>query len=522
MLAAYKGVWGRAQVVHLLKRSTFGAKPADVEYFVKKGLEATVAELFQRQPAPKPPVNDYQNDYKDTLGIDVGTTWINSQYGDGTLNYFRRRAFKTWWVNQMLMQGRSIEEKMILFWHNHFVASVEIIDDARMSYQYQEVLRKYSLGNFKELAKAVTTDPGMLIYLNGYKNGKNSPDENYARELQELFTVGKGPESKYVEADVRTAARVLTGYRVDYQSASSNFDLSQHDTGDKQFSAFYNNTIIKGGNTSISGRNELNDLLDMIYAKEEVSKFLCRKFYRFFVADSIDDKIEAEIIEPLAKLLRESAFEVLPVLNVLLKSEHFYSADVRGAIIKSPIELFVGTLQALSVELPPVSDVIKYAGVVRYLLENAAEIQQELGNPPNVAGWSAYYQTPSFYRAWLNTVTLPKRVAFTDYLCQGRTGFDRNKFAANFPKFIASLPNPADPNQLIKDSVAYLLSVELSAELMEELKKNFLLSGQTSDYYWTDAWNDFKVNPSLNNDTVPTRLKALYQYLLGLPEYQLM
>jgi uncharacterized protein (DUF1800 family) len=176
-----------------------------------------------------------------------------------------------------------------------------------MCYRYNILLRQYALGNFKEMTRAVTMDPAMLKYLNGNANTKKAPDENYGRELQELFTVGKGPGSHYTEADVKAAAHVLTGFRIENKSLPDIhgvFDAGRHDENDKQFSDFYQNTTIKGRKGK-EGEMELDDLLALIFSQPEVARFICRKLYRFFVYHNIDEETEKTIIEPLAELFRK-------------------------------------------------------------------------------------------------------------------------------------------------------------------------------------------------------------------------
>src|SRR5699024_10279576 len=154
----------------------------------------------------------------------------------------RRKSFKAWWVGLMLNQNRSLHEKMTLFWHNLFATETASIGDARMAYKNNVLLRQYAFGNYKMLTKLVTKDAAMLRYLKGYLNTKNATDENYARELQELFTVGKDPTQQYTQSDVEAAAKVLTGFRIDTSTVTYYFDPSKHDTTNKQFSSFYNNT----------------------------------------------------------------------------------------------------------------------------------------------------------------------------------------------------------------------------------------------------------------------------------------
>ena len=520
----YKGVWGTAQITHLLKRTMFGAKPDDITYFKNKSLSQTVDELLQVQPTPIPPLNYYDTaDYKDPQGIKLGETWVNTFYGDGTVNSKRNASYKYWWVMQMANQKRSIQEKMILFWHNHFATEIDTIGNAQFAYVHHTVLRKYALGNFKEFVKQITLDPAMLKYLNGNKNTKNAPDENYGRELQELFTLGKGIDSKYTEDDVKAAAKVLTGYAINTDYKIYLFNSNNHDTTDKKFSSFYNNTIIKGkaGN---AGEDELVDLLNMIFSVEEVSRFICRKIYQFFVYYELTPAVESEVIIPLAKIFRDNKFEIKPVLAALFKSQHFFDPQVYGASIKSPLDFVVGNIREFNVVFPsPTEFVAEYYNLFGDLMKQAQTMQQDIGDPPNVAGWPAYYQAPIFYEIWINSDTYPKRTKMTDTIIAN--GYTRNtkKIQTDVVEFAKKMANPDDPNKLIEQSLEILYQIPVSTDLIQQVKKDILLSGQTTDYYWTELWASMIDKPTDKNivSMVTTRLRNLYKYLLALPEYQL-
>ncbi|MDZ7936730.1 MAG: DUF1800 domain-containing protein [Emticicia sp.] len=520
----YKGEWKIAQISHLLKRTMFGSSPDDIAYFQKKTLSETIDELLA-DPAPiEPPLNFYDTaTYKDPQGIKFGETWVNAIYGDGTVNSRRRASYKDWWLIQMATQKRNIHEKIVLFWHNHFATEINEFNDARFAYLHNTVLRKYALGNFKEFVMQITLDPAMLRYLNGRLNTKNAPDENYARELQELFTVGKGIDSKYTEDDVKAAARVLTGYGINNDRMVYTFNLNNHDTGDKKFSAFYNNTIIKGGNTAAAER-ELDDMLTMIFAVEEVSKFICREFYQFFVYYDITPTVEKDIIEPLAKIFRDNKYEIKPVLEALFKSQHFFDANVYGAMIKSPLDLIIGTVREFNVAFPSPKDFLQeYYNLFGELVRQGEIMQQNIGDPPNVAGWPAYYQAPMFYGIWTNSDTYPKRNQFTDTFVN--SGFAKNgrRIQLDVVAFAKKMPTPNDPNRLISDSLEILYEIPISTELTQQLKKDILLSGQSTDYYWTELWDTMisKPNDTNTRNMVTTRLRNLYKYILALPEYQL-
>lgn len=526
-LAPYAGSWTENEVIHLLKRTMFGAKKTDIDYFKTKTCAQCVDELLNPTASlPSPPVKEYSHASALTqpdTGIAAGTTWVNDPNSDGTINSLRRASFKKWWVGTMINQDRSIREKMNLFWHNHFSTETADVSNAQYVYKHHSTLRINALGNFKTLTKLITLDPAMLVYLNGQVNTATAPDENYGRELQELFCCGKGPQSLYTEADVKAAAKVLTGWRNDATTFTSYFTASRHDSTNKQFSSFYNNTIIQGRTGATAGDLEINDLLNMIFATQEVAKYLCRRIYRWFVYYDIDANTEANIITPLATILRNNNYEVKPVLDALLKSEHFFDVLNMGCQIKSPVDTVIGMCREFNLQFQPTADYVTNYGMWNYLVSWLTSMQQNIGDPPDVSGWKAYYQEPQFYEIWINSDTLPKRIQFTDTLALNGYTFNTKKLILDGVAFAQTLSNPADPNILLVDSIKYLFRVPLSQTSRDQIKKDILLGGQSTDYYWTDAWNIFITNPAntANATIVKNRLRDLYKYLMNLAEYQL-
>ena len=528
-LTPYKGPWTAHEVTHLLKRTMFGAAKADVDYFKTRSVGQAVDELLTIPPlAPAPPLKNYDDTSipagDPEYSVSQGTTWVNTNTNDGTANSRRVNSLKSWWVGLMLNQQRNILEKMVLFWHNHFATETADIGRAIWCYQNNVVLRKYAIGNFREFVKAVTLDTAMLRYLNGYLNTNTAPDENYSRELQELFTLGKENNPNYTENDVIQAARVLTGWRIDNATNLAVFQANRHDTGNKQFSSFYGNTIITGKTGNTGGDLELDALLNMIFSKSaEVSEFIVTKLYRWFCYYTIDTATENNVILPLAKILRDNNWEIKPVLSALLKSEHFFDALNQGCVIKSPIDMAVGLCREFSVAFPPASDVVNSYFMWEYVRNQAAIMQQNLGDPPSVSGWAPYYQVPQFYEIWINSDTLPKRNRYTDQLIT--SGYSRNgkKIQIDAVAYAKKFSNPADPNVLLKDVTENLYRVPLSAASLQTIKRQILLSNQDQDYYWSNAWNAHIAFPS---DTaayqiVNTRLQTLIKYLMNLAEYQL-
>lgn len=521
-LNPYSGPWTETQVMHLLRRTTFGVKAQDVATLKGMTLDQAVYYLINNtNPNPAPPLNYYQDTYADPTGVPMGQTWVNAPYGDGSVNSLRRASLKAWWIGLMLNEGISIQEKMNFFWHNHFATQTNVIGDARMCYNYHAMLRANSLGNFKTMVKLVTKDPAMLQYLNGYLNNKNAPDENYGRELQELFTVSKYNNPNYTEDDIKAAAKVLTGWKINTSTLTSYFDPSLHDTSNKQFSSFYGNAVI-AGQSGMAGANETDQLIDMLLAKFETAKYICSKLYRFFVYYNIDANIDATVITPLAQILVDNNFEIKPVLTALFKSAHFYDVNNMGCYVRTPLEYILGTFRTFDMQLPANYTVADTYNAWNYLRNYSLNIGLDLGDPPNVAGWPAFYQTPQYYELWINSATLPNRMLFTDKAVNSGVGNGPNmNIKIDVLNFTQQCPNAGDPDALIDYVCSYLLGVAASATEHASIK-SILLSAQQNNSFWTDAWHDYVTSPNATNTAiVETRLRSMYTYITRLAEHHL-
>jgi uncharacterized protein (DUF1800 family) len=519
-LQQFAAAWDESTLRHLLRRTLFGFKQEDINAWKGKTMAEVVQLLLSPSPAPLPPVNNYNDASFSDPTVPAGQTWVNAPY-DGNANGRRNSSLKSWWIGNLIQQTSSVHEKMTLFWHNHFATEAVDVNDARYMYRYYSLLRKYALGNFKELVLEITKDPAMLRYLNGYQNNKNAPDENYARELQELFTLGKGPLVFYTEADVRAAARVLTGYTVNATTISSAFDPNRHDTGNKQFSTYYQNKVILG-KTGANGAKETEELIDMLFLQQETALYLSRKLYRFFVYYEIDAATEANVILPMANLFRANNYEVKPVLELLFSSTHFYDPVNVAGMIKSPLDYCVGLCKEFKMQFPDSTDFVNQYLMYDYIRTQASNMQQNLADPPNVAGWPAYYQAPLFHELWINSDTLPRRNQFMNILLT--SGYTRNgkKIFIDVLTYVNALSSPGNPNLLIRDTVTHLCAIGLTPEVIQFLK-SILLSGQSTDSYWTDAWTSYKANPTnvVARNMVLSRLNSMFSYLMNLPEYQL-
>jgi len=522
----YAGPWGTNEVIHLLKRTMFGAKKADVDYFVTRTITQAVDELLNPIAAnPAPPVKEYATSTTATTpdtNIVQGTTWINDVNSDGTVQSQRMASYKKWWTGVMINQDRSIREKMIFFLVNHFGNEADTVSIANWIYKQHDLIRQNCLGNFKQLVKNITVDVSMLRYLNGYLNTATAPDENYGREVQELFTVGKGPDSHYTESDVQQAAKVLTGWQVNGTTYQSVFTSSRHSTVNKTFSAFYNNTVITGRTGATAGDLELTDLMNMIFNQNEVAKFIVRKLYRYFVYYDIDAATEMNVITPLADIFRNNNYDIKPVLSTLFKSEHFYDVLNQGCLIKTPADIVIGAMREYTVVMPALTDWDTSYGFWNTLYSFMVNMGLNLHDPPNVAGLPAYYQEPMFHEIWITTDSLPKRNQFTDTMTN--TGYSRNsiRMQFDFVAYAKTLSNPGNPDDLINDALKNIYRITVSPQVKQQMKTQMLLSGQLYDYYWTNAWMAYIASPTTANfNIVNTRLKALFQYLMNLSEYQL-
>jgi uncharacterized protein (DUF1800 family) len=478
----------------------------------------------QDAPTPAPPVNDYNTSDLVDPNVASGKTWVNDPHRDGDEITSRRViSLKSWWIQQMLEQKASLHEKMVFFWHNHLATQSWEVFWPQLTYHHFDKLRNYAFGNFKSLIKEITIDPHMLLYLNGAANRQEAPDENYGRELQELFCIGKGPNAKFTEGDVQSAARVLTGHSIDWENAGEYlYRPYWHDEGDKQFSAFYNNQLIKG-KSGDAGKGEVDELIDMIFEQNEVAAFIIRKIYRMFVYSDIDQSAEDKVILPLAEMFRNLDYEIQPVLRTLFASAHFYDAANRGAMIKGPLDFIIGFWRNGGVQMPNGSSMQQQKFIRTSLLWTMSNIGLEVMDPPNVAGYAAYYQFPQFDRDWITTNSITTRALVTDAFIYW--GYWSEDLAINIDLLahVAGLPNPGDPEELVDDLLLRQLAHPVSDTVRERLVST-LLSGQQNNSYWTNAWYEYLDNPNdeMKKGTVELRLKIMYQFLMQLSENHLL
>ncbi len=544
-LAPYTGVWTISEVLHLLRRTNFGYKKTDADNLLGLGMNSAVNALLNVNTAAAPPINWYQNIQPDENNIPYGADWTNNAFSNWDpgqqTNVYRNDAVRYWLMGLSLNQDVTIREKMTWFWYHFMPVDFEFIfqsnnnyvssNSARILYQYMKMFRDNCLGNYKNLVKQMAMQPAMMFFLNNQANSAAAPDENFARELMELFTLGKDPLSQYTQADVVAAAKVLTGWRVlnlNSINTTTTFDSTKHDTSVKQFSAFFNNTSIPN-----RGAAEFDELIDMIFAKQQVvSEYICRRLYRYFVYYDIDQYIETNIITPLAQTFVANNWNILPVLQQLFKSEHFYDMANRGVTIKSPFDVVIGTMRIFNVS-SNVSDQTNYQAQYQlwgYLNYNRSkQMEQEMGSIPNVSGWSAYYQEPAFHEYWINSYTVQRRFAYMQALTNGITLTENGLTTVlriNLISYVQQFGNTIcqNPNLLTAEVIKWLLPIDLSQGQKDSIKAQTLLYQQTTDNYWTSAWNNYIADPSNVSFTsiVTDRLRSLVYTIIQLAEFQLM
>jgi uncharacterized protein (DUF1800 family) len=435
------------KVGHLLRRAGFGATPDEVQAYAQKGLAATVDELVNYERIP--------DDLDGTLGKVQGDL----------VDLHNLEDIQTWWLYRMLHTSRPLQEKMTLFWHGHFATAQYKVNNATYMQQQNETLRQHALGNFKDLVTAIAKDPAMLIWLDGNTNRKGAPNENFARELMELFTLGLG---NYTEDDVKAGARAFTGWNLNRQQGAFAFNKNQHDDGEKTF-------------RGVTGNLNGDDIIANVVADPATAKRLATKLFAFFAYDNPDPAV----VQPFADIYLKSNFEIKPVVQAILLSDEFYSAASFTKHVKSPVEYVVGTIKQLGGQVRERS----LAPVLR-------QLGQDLFNPPNVAGWPG---GPT----WLDAASMVTRFNFGGLLAAA---------VKNDP-----FPGPnggyIDPESMVQklankswDAVIDLLGNHLTAGLSDATRSAL------KEYTATAA--------DLKPQTLDTKLRGLVHLLMVSPEYQ--
>lgn len=461
--------WNKKRVLHLYRRMGFGANAATIEAALAQNPADIIEQLIDEAialPVSPPPewANWNQEDYGEDFGAEAGE------------QYF---AWITQWAEDMLSQ--SFREKLTLFWSNHFVTKWDAYVCGSYLYSYHTLLQEHALGNLKDFVYEVGKSSAMLVFLNGVQSTRLEPNENYARELYELFTLGQ--DNGYTQADIVDTARALTGFQnIQTYCDPIGFLPLSHDPGIK--------TIF--GQTGAWGYDEVHDIL-FEQRPDEIATHICTKIYKYFV----NPEVEEEIVAEMAQTLKDNDFELAPVFRQLFKSEHFFSDAIMGTKVKSPIELFLTFIKETNFPTSP-----EVMEAVTYL---AFQLGQQLLSPPDVAGWQGD-------RSWMNASRLTGRwqgldlliIALYDNVPQLLVEFAKNIAGAetNDPALIA---------ELISDH--FLTNGFQSSEEYERMTIAFKWE-VPQNYYDDGSWN-------LDWDTVAGQVAILLYTLVRSPEYQL-
>jgi len=516
-LQKYSGNWSDRTAAHLIRRTTFGTPYETIKEMGQLNVDEVVNRLLKEIMPPAPPLNEnFEND----PDVPIGFTWVNAPYSQGTIIYRTQSLFR-WSFDLMMDKEPNIREKMTLFWHNHFVIGQS--GDARYSYIYIEKLRNNCLGDFKRMTKEMTIDPAMLIYLNGNENSRQAPNENYARELLELFTVGKGDlagpgdYSTFTEDDVKEMARSLTGWvvnRAQFQNTGI-YRPNRHDTGSKQLSHRFGNKVIENRN-----ENEYGHLIDVIFENDSLATHIVTKIYRWFVHHDITPVIKQNIIQPLAKMFRENDYQIKPVLESLLKSEHFYDDCVHGVMIKSPLDVLLNPLCYFKPIFP--QNIDQKINRMNEIYGVSRSLEMAIFNAPDVAGWQPYYQEPSFDRLWLNSNSLPIRKFYSDAISSIGIGPNNvnNKLTLDILETIEKFEKPDNAEFVITELSLFLFPKPLAQNQVDTLL-NIINFGQSNG--WSLAYQAYQAAPDVerNRNAVSNLLRATVVYMMRMPEYSL-
>ncbi len=545
-IAPLQGTLGQKRAAHLLRRTSFRYTRQHIQQLASMNVAQAVSDLLELRPLElDQPVYDNPS----TPDIEQIKWLIPTGQTNPDQEFQLQRRVIGWWLNEAL-KDEGIGHKMTFFFHQYFATAINTQNHATF-FDYLTLLRWGALGNFKKLATKIVSDNTMLIYLNGHQNSKNSPNENFAREFFELFTIGKGPQialddyTNYTEDDIVQAARVFTGWRLQQNRTAVDPEtniprgtalLSRHDTGSKTFSSHFQNTVIQGGATLAAMYTELDAFVNMVFAQPETAKNFVRRIYRYFVHTNITQEIEDDVIVPLAEIMRNNNYEILPVLQKLLESQHFYDLDdsvnadeIIGGLIRSPLDLALQSISFFDIPIPnPYTENNKHyftffgSAVYERMLQMA---NMNLFFPSDVAGYSAYHQAPDYSRHWFNSTSIITRYKLPQMLLSGKRtiGTSPNSTIGikldivPWVKNSGITPEPSDPYLLVKDLLDYLLPAEIDADRFNYFYEQIFLDGLPAAD-WSYEWEAYL---STNNQTeVKIQLERLINYIMFSPEYQ--
>ncbi|MFP6583099.1 MAG: DUF1800 domain-containing protein [Candidatus Hydrogenedentota bacterium] len=480
--------WDAEHAKHLLSRAGFGVPRDRVTHLAQIGSRKAVDALvdFDRVPqyGEHPQFLIPAGKYRDLRKIKDEN---ERRQARNVVRKEERQSvdlLKQWWLERMLNSPRPLEEKMTLFWHGHFATSAQKIKNSEVNYTLHDTLRRHATGNFKELTLAVAQSPAMLRYLDNTQNVKEHPNENWARELMELFTLGIG---NYTEDDIKESARAFSGWAIGRKGYV--FNEKKHDFGSKTFL----------GHT---GNFDGDEILAIIFEQDAAATFLCTKLYKFFVNDTPDERV----INAMANEMRAYDYHVEPVLRKLFLSKHFYDEANRGNQIKSPIHFIVQLTHDLNMKYPP------YQSMARA----SAQLGQNLFYPPNVKGWDGG-------RAWINANTLLTRYNLPVTLASANGQREMMTMEQNMAPEMDQQTMRAERQEEIKTYVRSL--PEKKRVQFHKKMRNFKTPAERAKFVRAtlekrrnyETWNTAEVFDALRFTTVDECIDALQEQFLTAP-----
>ena len=484
--------WDYAAAAHLLNRAGFGGSPAEIEKLCDLGPDKAVGHLLDYETVPNPTPNpdwakpnpEEVRQYREAIkNAATPEEKKRLQQEEQQLLQRRMQELRGWWLQRMARGPRPFQEKMVLFWHGHFATSFEKVRNPYYMWRQNELFRRLATGNWQQLLTDAGQDPAMLIWLDQAQSKKDHPNENFAREVMELFALGEG---HYTEHDITEAARALTGWSLESQEQKFIYRPRVHDDGDK--------TIF--GRT---GNFDGDDFIAMIVAQPQAARFITAKLWNYFAGQMPSEELNAA----LAANFRANGNNFKPLLRVLLRSEDFYAPDIVRNQVKSPVQWLVGTVRVLECDLPPT--LVSY-GMLR-------QLGQELFTPPNVKGWDGGI-------TWITTNTLLMRYNDAQALVEGTlpplnaSDFARKPGGAGGEKAMKAIQRM----RLGGIDVAKLLTPEQRADkatIVSALENRLFQTTLNSDQEQTlREFLDSKTKMS-NADIVTT-----VRLMMSTPEYQ--
>lgn len=501
-LGRYTGAWTYAQAAHLLRRAMVGPRDVEIRAAIDDGMEATVASLLAPFEPDLTGISDWAGQDARIRGP---RDTASQEYRDYQAQVqLRRELLGRWQLRTIATSPASIQERLVLMWSNHFTSELQVVNMAELMYWQNRRIRQHSLGNLKEFTRAITKDMAMLIYLDGLKNFKSGTrsniNENYSRELMELFSMGVTDwdgNANYTETDVVEGARALSGYvptpsaqGADYVGLESAFLESRWDNGTKTY-------------LGRTGAWKADDVIDIIFSEraDQVAKFACEKIYRALVYD-VPDRV---VIAEMAATLRNGNWEIRPVVEQLLLSEHFYDVTNIGALDKSPVDYLLGMIRGLELGSVPDFDLTVSTRFSRDLSGRLTTLGQRVFDPPNVKGWPGG-------RTWISTSTLPPRQKFAlDVVDAKIVGANRvTLYTFDVNAYARSVSDYEDAEVIVDELSRHLLNTTPSIKERATLLAT-LLNGSPV-YEW----------PRLDQTQRTDRVKLFLKALVQLAKFQLM